>query len=59
MVTEGNLVFRVPFLLNANLEDIKQILGDFVLRGFGLMGDLVLGDYIRWNFIRGILFSGI
>ena len=30
-------------------------MGDFVLGGFGPIGDLVLGDYIRWDFILGDL----
>ena len=30
-------------------------MGDFVLGGFGPMGGLVLGDYIRWDYILGDL----
>ena len=30
-------------------------MGDFVLGGFGPLGDLVLWDYIRWDFILGDL----
>ena len=30
-------------------------MADFVLGGFGPMGDLVLGDYILWDFILGDL----
>ena len=33
-------------------------MGDFVLGGFGPMGDLVLWDYIRWDFILGDFILG-
>ena len=33
-------------------------MGDFALGGFGPMGDLVLGDHIRWDFILGDFILG-
>ena len=33
-------------------------MGDFVLGGFGPLGDSVLWDYIRWDFILGDFILG-
>ena len=57
MVTKCNLVFRVAFLPNANVRDIKTNNGECCFRGIwhdggfcptnvGPMGDLFPGDYI-------------
>ena len=37
------------------MGDVKTNTGGFCHRGFGPMEDLVLGDYIRWDFILGDL----